>query len=172
MLALRLFPNAKEITESFAAYAAVREHFAGALAFGQAQVALLAAGDGHVPRTAATFAFRSAWTCFSVDPAMRAEWIRESRIARLHAYRAKILGFAGWSPDTVHAKAFARCIVVAVHSHASLRASVQAAKALATRVSVVSIPCCVPDDIEPPTLSYEDADIASSHRRVNVWDTV
>lgn len=170
LLALKLFPNAKEITETFAAYAAVREHFAGTLAFGRACVAMLAVGDGHVPRTAATFALRSAWTCFSVDPAMREEWTRGSRIARLHAYRDQVLNVGGWYPEAAHELAFTRCIVVAVHSHASLRASVQAAKALAERVSVVSIPCCVPDDIGPPTTSYEDTGITSRQRRVNVWE--
>lgn len=160
LLALKLFPNAKEITESFAAYTAVRAHLDVDL--GDPKVAVLCVGDGHVPRTAAVFAFRSAWTCFSVDPAMRP---RKWPVDRLRTYRGRV---PGWIP--AHGvPTYRRAIVVAVHSHASLRASVYAGLLLAPRVSAVSIPCCFRDDINGADVVYEDAEILSPHRKVSVW---
>lgn len=175
MLRWKLFPNAKEITESFSIYAIVRDVLGLDLA--DPTIAMLCVGDGRVPRTAATFALRSAWTCFSVDPAMKVRWgasfgLSTTIIPRLHAYRAKVLDVGGWYPDERHVRAFSQCVVVAVHSHASLRASVRVAQLLAPRVSVVSMPCCFKDDMDNADLIYDDMGVLSPHRRVYVWKDV
>lgn len=168
MLTRKLFPNAKEITESFGAYNAAREHLH--VSFGDASIAVLCVGDGHVPRTAATFAFRSAWTCLSVDPLMRDGWTSNTHgVARLHAYRAKVDLVAGWKVPGDFSRAFDRAIVVAVHSHASLRASIETARQLAPRVSAISIPCCFKDDVGAALVVNDDYGILSPHRRVFVW---
>lgn len=166
LLALKLFPNAKEITESLGAYNAVRQHLW--LNFGDSSICVLVVGDGVVPRTAATFAFRSRWTCYSVDPRMRDNrW--DLKVQRLHVFRAKVLPENGWAPP-IHCNVFSQCILVAVHSHASLSASIQAARMLSTNVSVVSIPCCVKHDYHAmPNHEYDDWSIASPERRVSVW---
>lgn len=177
MLRWKLFPNAKEITESFGAYTAVRKHLDVDLA--DTTRAVLCVGDGRVPRTAATFALRSAWTCFSVDPAMKVRWVASfvdgkhmCVIPRVHAYRAKVLDVGGWRPNAQHVQAFSYCVVVAVHSHASLRASVRVAQLLAPRVSVVSMPCCFRDDMGNADVTYDDMNVSSPHRRVYVWKDV
>ena len=61
-----------------------------------------------------------------------------------------------------------RAVVVAVHSHAPLAASVDAV--LADEVAVIAIPCCVdltlPND---PDWSYRDEGIWSPANEVRVW---
>jgi hypothetical protein len=170
MLSLKLFPNAKEITESFGAYAAVREHLD--LDFGDPSICVLAVGDGFVPRTAATFAMRSAWICFSVDPNMRDRgWSR--KVERLHAYRDKILPLGGWYVPDEFAFSFSRCVLVCVHSHASLWQSILSARGLAGKVSIVSIPCCVKHDYQiAAEVVYKDEGIISPERKVFVWRDV
>lgn len=171
LLSLKLFPNAKEITESFGAYAAVREHLR--LDFGDPSICVLAVGDGFVPRTAATFAMRSRWTCFSVDPNMRDRgWSR--KVERLHAYRDLVKCFGdGWVPPKDHWRKYSRCVLVGVHSHASLISSISAARRLSGRISVASIPCCVKHDYDRPAdVVYEDREIMSPARRVHVWRDV
>ena len=54
LLALKVFPNAKEVTESVAAHTALRE-WPGAREFGRPWRAYVI-GDGHAPRTGAFIA--------------------------------------------------------------------------------------------------------------------
>ena len=117
LLALRVFPNAKEITESMAAYHAVRSHLWRTFKPGDSSVTLVAVGDGCTPRTAALFAMRTAWTCHSVDPRLRAtDWA----VRRLTCWPNKIEDVA---------RVAERAIIVAVHSHADLHASIAAVRA-------------------------------------------
>ena len=59
-------------------------------------------------------------------------------------------------------------IVVAVHSHADLRAAV--ATVHADRVAVVAMPCCVPQELDTkPDIVYEDYGCLSPRRTVKVW---
>ena len=167
MLQLKLFPNSKEITESFGAYAAARDILA--LDRSDPTIAVLCVGDGHAPRTAATFALRSAWSCFSVDPVMR---FKRWNVPRLYTYRDKVASTGhGWHAPRPHFRAYSRAILVAVHSHASLAASVSAAFTLAPQVSIVSMPCCVEQDLDWTTASLvrHDMHITSPHRDVYVW---
>ncbi len=159
MLKHKLFPNTKEITESFGAYHAVRQHVNAS--FGDSLTGVLCVGDGHTPRTGATFALRSAWQCFSVDPVMNA---RSGVFARLWTYRQKI---EDWDSSVL--RGLSHVIVVAVHSHASLKRSVEVVSRFVNRVSVVSIPCCVRNDLMAAPIVYTDPNIMSEHRTVFVW---
>jgi hypothetical protein len=58
-----VFPNAKELTESFAANNAIRIHLAGEYTPGDERVTVIAVGDGNTPRTAALCAFLTKWQC-------------------------------------------------------------------------------------------------------------
>lgn len=152
-----VFPNAKEITESFAAFQASR--LLG-LPFKSPRVTVLAVGDGARPRTAATFALRSAWTSVSVDPSLRVdgEW---RFIKRLTVEPRPVETYRLDTDDPA--------IVVAVHSHADLKASVACVHG-AGRVAVIAIPCCVPLTLDrPPDLAYTDWGIWSPERTVKVW---
>jgi hypothetical protein len=159
LLSHELWPNAKEITESFAAYEAVARHVPWA-DFADPNVVLVAVGDGGTPRTAATFAFRSRWTCFSVDPDLgdKAAW---SRIKRLILCRCRI-------EETLFP--FRKVVMVCVHSHADLNAAIQSVRG-ADRFAVVAMPCCVKQQIGllKPDVDYVDDGVWSDKRRVLVW---
>ena len=62
MLNLGLFPNAKEITESYSAFNAVKTKLKQ-YELGDPGVTVVSVGDGRTPRTAALFAFRTKWQC-------------------------------------------------------------------------------------------------------------
>lgn len=156
MLVSGIFPNAKEITESMAVLFAVRRHFK-AWSRSNERITLVAVGDGCRPRTAALMAFNTAWTCYSVDPRMR---VLEYSFKRVVLVPTAIEEFTLTSDHPV--------LIAAVHSHANL----QAARGViqAPHVGIVSIPCCVRQELStPPDREYEDYGIASPERTVKVW---
>jgi hypothetical protein len=167
LLALKVFPNAKEVSESMGAFYAVRKHLGDKL-FGDSDVHVVAVGDGCTPRTAALFAFLTRWTCWSVDPRLVSK-DKYAAVNRLHVVPTAVEQFK--------LPACKRAIIVAVHSHADLTAAVKACAA-AERVDVIAIPCCVLQElrlrkevIDPraPDVEYEDFGIGSPHRTVRLW---
>lgn len=70
LVRLKVFPDAKELTESLAVNNAIRTHLAEEFAPGDERVTLIAVGDGNTPRTAALCAFLTKWQCVAVDPEM------------------------------------------------------------------------------------------------------
>lgn len=162
MLALKLFPNAKEISESFAAFEAVRRHLQD-LNLKDPDITCIAVGDGGTPRTAATFAFRSAWTCHSIDPNLKGGTLRWSSIKRLTIHPEKV--------ENVHPIKTKTAVIVAVHSHADLRKAILVADA--ERIVVVAMPCCVPQKLSvEPTKRYEDRSVISPKRELLIWSDV
>lgn len=161
MLSMRIFPNGKEISESFGAYDAVRYRLPQ-FALKDPHVEVVCVGDGRTPRTGATFALRSAWKVHSVGPMMGGGTRKWSQIRRLSTHAMKIEHF--------HLKAD-RVIVVAVHSHANLQRSIEAIEA--NELAVVAIPCCVKMHLAtPPDLEYEEKGIISPCRLVKIWRNV
>lgn len=160
VLSSRVFPNVEELTESFGAVAAVFQHL-DRFKRHDATVRLFAVGDGCTPRTAALFAFLTRWDCYSVDPRLRCKsW----PIARLTCVprRVEELG------DEMLDSGTGQAVIVAVHSHASLMQSWEHLSDV--RTGMVSIPCCLPDDVPwDPDVTYQDAGIWSPHNWVHVW---
>jgi hypothetical protein len=171
MLALRLFPNAKEVSESFGAYDAARRHLFGKHGWdpNDPGIAVAAVGDGVSPRTAATFAFRTRWTCHAIDPKMRAaRWHRKARRNQMHRVelwpsRVEDLR-ATWPTQKVD-----RLVIVAVHSHARLDLAVEVLPA--REVAVIAIPCCVVQELpgREPDVEYQDPGILSPKNTIRVW---
>ena len=161
LLGLSLFPNAKEITESMAAYRAVFVHILRdkGKELGDPSIAVVSVGDGCVPRTAALFAFRSNWQCFSVDPLMKkTDW----NIKRLTVFQGKIEDFH------LDCSIFSAVIILLVHSHATVRASLD--RITGTVRHLIAIPCCTPHELPgKPYIGYEDYDIWSPKRTVKIW---
>ena len=83
LMRLRLFPDAKELTETFAVHQAVRSRLGASYPKTDEGVTLVAVGDGNTPRTAALFAFLTRWHCVSIDPEI-VPW-REWRARKLVA---------------------------------------------------------------------------------------
>ena len=61
LLAMELFPNTKEITESMACLAAVTEKLRGTVDPTDPDCVCVVVGDGRTPRTAALLAMRTKW---------------------------------------------------------------------------------------------------------------
>lgn len=160
-----VFPNSKEITESFAAFNAVRKYGPkyGFDLF-DPNILLISVGDGNTPRTAATFAFRSKWVCLSVDPRMKPHyWGYDGQpIKKMYAIKAGI-------EDVPRPIGYDKVVIVCVHSHASLEASVKACNA--REKLVIAMPCCV--DLSLPYASpneeYNDPGILSPEDLVKVY---
>lgn len=163
LLEWKLFPNAKEITESMAAVAAMRAHlWRYGYSPSDKEVTLISVEDGSTPRTAALFAVRTAWQCIAIDPRLRTkpDW---NSIDRLTIYSQPI--------EECHFITNGPVVLVGVHSHANLRASVQAITS--PRLAIVAIPCCVPLTLDTePDVMYSDYGIASPERTVKVWTDV
>lgn len=163
LLALGLFPNAKEITESMAMYNAVSKY--GDFKLDDPEVGVTVVGDGSTPRTAALFAFRSAWQSYSIDPNLRAK-SSYLKVKRLSCLPFKVQGCL---------PLYGISIVVFPHAHVFFDNY-----ALYERFSeaklIVSMPCCEPYkshqqlwDGKPPTLRYHDWGVHSPQREILVW---
>ena len=82
MMAMRIFPNAKDVSESMGALEACCRHgFADARLQmdhrsneRRGGVLMLAIGDGATPRTAGLAAFVTRWSVVSIDPELQPEW--------------------------------------------------------------------------------------------------
>ena len=156
LLEARVFPDAKEVTESFAVRQAVTR--VPGLDPGDSDVVLVAVGDGTTPRTAATFALTTAWECHSVDPRLRTK-LAWSRIPRLscHAVGAEALLVRG------------RTVVVAmVHAHVDVPTALGGITA--EQLIVIAMPCCVPVGIDaPPAVRYRDDAVGSPENEILIW---
>lgn len=161
LLALRLYPNPKEITESMAAFDAVRQYVMKPAGFeyDDPDVAIVCVGDGCTPRTGALFAMRSNWSVISIDPALPD---RVYPIKRLTLQRRKV------EDEVLHLNLMRQVVIVQVHSHANLALSLAHIKA--PRRHLITIPCCVPHEIlNKPYIGYDDAGIWSPKRTVKIW---
>ena len=161
LLALRLFPNLKEISESFGCFDAVRYRLQE-YDLKDPDVNLVSVGDGCTPRTAATFALRTAWKCYSIDPRLKGGTLRWSAVKNLIIVKDRVQNFYLESEKVV---------VVCVHSHVSLSESIEGIRA--KKLSVVAIPCCVSLRLRgEPDIQYEEAGIISPCRTVKIWKSV
>lgn len=163
LLALGVFPNAKEITESMAAYHTVRQHLRDYHS-DDPHVSVFVIGDGNTPRTAALFAFRTRWTCYSIDPRLPRD--KTWDVKRLHVLPAKVEDVH--QGDALDAQRF---LIVAVHSHAVLAHALERFRCPPERRAVVAIQCCVPQVLpgRAPDLEYRDWAVLSPENLVKVW---
>lgn len=147
------FPNAKEMTESFGAFAAAEKYVPMARDKG----VVVCVGDGHTPRTAATFAFRTGWDCHSVDPVLRPKEWKAKRLVT-HPLRIQEIDLAFDCPTLI-------CLV---HAHVALPICLDHIHA--PERHVVAIPCCVNQVLpELPDYHYIDDHIWSPKNETKVW---
>lgn len=160
LLAWGVFPNAKEITESFAAYWGIVRYVPEVQR--NKPAVLIAVGDGCTPRTAATFAVRSTWRCLSVDPLTKG---CPQGLNRVKCYPLKAEDLKG----VVDCRGLP-VIIVAVHSHAKLTDAVSIPYNYSS-LSVLAMECCVPQRLgrTPPDVEYEDKGVWSPKNYVRIW---
>ncbi|CAE8601556.1 unnamed protein product [Polarella glacialis] len=99
LVRLKVFPDAKDISESYGAIAAGARHCRlGPNAEKASGVLCLAVGDGSTPRTAGLAAFVTRWTCVSIDPCLREEWAgaNPKDVRGLHGF---VGTFEEWVPE-------------------------------------------------------------------------
>jgi hypothetical protein len=170
LLTTYLFPNAKEITESFACYSAVQQHIWNYASPRDDKVIFFSVGDGHQPRTAATFAMRTKWICVSIDPELsmgnNEHYIKHPKIDRLYMIR----DFVEKIKEPIVPDLKDRVVVIGlVHSHAKLKDTYE--KLHGRETYIVSIPCCVAHNElngKKPDIEYEDAAIWSPKNTVKI----
>lgn len=167
LLAARLFPNGKEISESMAALAAIRKHVCPlGIDTNDTSVALVVVGDGIKPKTAALFAFMTKWQCFSIDPLLAEQRERPVTYNGVKIDRLQII------PKLVQElrfdlTRFDHVIICMVHSHATTQ---NVLDGLVFRIAhVVAIPCCVAQEpMSKQLVEYTDEAIWSPKNRVIV----
>jgi hypothetical protein len=169
MLAQKLFPNAKEITESFGAYNAARAYNRRGFPLSDPSIRCFVIGDGSTPRTAATFAFRSLWICDSVDPALKNKPSRTRSIWNLLEIARKWEDFAASrGGNGVSGK---KVVVVAVHARIKLEAILGGLKDVEDLL-LIAMPCCVRQELldgYKPKVEYADWGVHSPHRIIRIW---
>lgn len=156
MLNLDLFANAKEITESMAAYAAT-EYIPHD--WNNSAMMVYAVGDGHRPSTGATFAFRTKWKAYSIDPLLRSKFTNTVRNLEIRQSRIEDVGFV----------TSGTALIVLVHAHVSVEACLK--QIHAERRHVISLQCCKPHVLNgrSPDVSYRDHNVWSPHNEVKIW---
>jgi len=159
MLSRGLFPNPKEITESFAMYEATKN--LEGFEWNNPDVNVVVVGDGRKPRTGATFAFRTNWNCVSVDPDTANQ---KFEIRRLTTHRKKI--------EDVHLEFDTQTLIVLPHSHAPIMACLR--NILAPKRAIITMDCCVKNKIPnvKPDMEYDDEDVWSPMNRIRIWECV
>ena len=162
LLILGIYPNAKEITESYAAFNCVRTKLKYDLS--DPNCAVVCVGDGRSPRTAALFAFRTGWHCISIDPMLdeRKIPVWESKVQRLTCIPKKV--------EDVDLM-FDKVTICCVHSHANLPNVLEHIRGKVR--SLVAIPCCIPYNHDATShREYHDAGVWSPHNLVKYWRTI
>ena len=170
LLRLRIFPDAKELTESFAAHNAARTYLYPRDDFGGAKVksavdpadhsvTLIAIGDGTTPRTAALFAFLTKWQCVAIDPMMVPweTWRKQKRIddeahEKTKNEKQRNSNDGEWGGihrlnayrKKIQETRFEceKAVLVMVHAHVSLTECLSQVKTRSGTCSAVILPCC------------------------------
>jgi hypothetical protein len=157
LLSHKMYPNAKEITESFGCFEAVVNN----LPYDRDdKVNVVCVGDGHSPRTAAMFAFRSPWDTYSIDPVLRQKghW---KQIKRLETINKRIQDVNLTFKDPT--------VIVHCHAHVKIEDSLKSISA--PKISVISMECCVAQFIDKrkPDLEYTDHAVWTPCNRIKIW---
>lgn len=160
MLLNNLFPNAKEITESFSAYQAAVRCLSRDIFHQSFENVMVSVGDGHRPATAGLFAFLTRWECHSIDPVLRE---RKNNIQRLVLHSKQV--------EQTKLEFNVPTLICGVHSHARLSDCLQSIKA--PYRSVIAMPCCVPLNLDrSPDYEYVDDNVWSPCNLIKVWNDV
>lgn len=139
LLAARLFPNGKEVSESMAAWWAIRHYVVpGRVDERSDNVTVVVVGDGTKPRTAALIAHMTKWQCISIDPLLPNNGAF-GNIERLAMCKTKVQHARLDLSNSGHV------IVVGVHNHATVPEILSGI--LFDSADFVMIPCCVDQQV-------------------------
>lgn len=158
LLRLKMFPDAKEITESLGMVNACK-NLPETFDRKDDKINVVVVGDGHRPRTGALFACLTRWNCVSIDPCLVQEiW----PIYRLKCYKKKI--------EDVKLHFDGPLIIIMPHSHAKASKCIENLTT-SSSLYLINMPCCVPSDIlHYEHLSYKDTRVWSPKNQVHFHD--
>lgn len=199
LVRLRVFPDAKELTEAFAASNAIRTHLRRRYEPDDERVCVIAVGDGNTPRSAALCAFLTRWQCVAVDPEMVPwrDWRRRHGIQDASwsscddthengETEEDVHGWGGVRRLQVHRRKMQemvvecdRAVIVMIHAHISLKDVLASVKTDTGECAAVILPCCNwysrlvhPDGATAPCHEYEDDAVVSPQRTVRVFSSL
>lgn len=165
LLAWKVFPNVKEITEAMGMFSALIS-FAGQnmSICSDPNIVAVVFGDGTTPRLGALIATRTAWTVYSVDPNLRT---KQWPIKRLELLRCK-----GEDLSSITACQDRDVIAFFPHSHAPMKQCLEKIEKPRS-LTVVAMPCClpIPESISAkPHWSVCNPNINSPKNRICIWE--
>jgi hypothetical protein len=165
LLASRIFPNAKEFTESMSAFHAVKKVLGSQSWKDPYNFVLFDIACGSTPRNAALFACRTVWPTIAVDPQLDmngANLFEYRGIRNVVTHKCRIEDL--WFTDTKKT-----AVIIAVHAHVGLDVILKSIKY--PHIVLVAMECCTPLTLDiKPVLSYEDYFNISPKRRIDVWE--
>ena len=153
LIAHKIYPNAKEITESFSVLHALRTYLNSSSKdpshrdyhFENSNVTAVVIGDGSTPRIASLLCFITKWnSVYSVDPMLNIKKNRSwNKIRHLKCKRSKIEDL------TIKIERDHNVVVLLMHSHVLLDRSLESLcftdgedRKSKSKIAVVTVPCC------------------------------
>lgn len=164
----KLFPNPKEVTESFAMYVAVMKYVVENtdICKGRNDARVFVVGDGVTPRTAGLMAFMTKFQCVSIDPELRDR--DYSEIRRLRIVQKKI---QDWEPGVLNSGDGVLNqkphIILMPHSHAPIQETWN--KLVNDKTWLITMPCCTHGRLNIPCIEYRDMAVASPKNYIKVY---
>ena len=153
LIAHKIYPNAKEITEAFSVLHALRTYLKSSSKdplhrnyhFENSNVTAVVIGDGSTPRIASLLCFITKWkSVYSVDPMLNIKKNRSwNKIRHLKCKRSKIEDL------TIKIEPDHNVVVLLMHSHVLLERSLESLcftngedRKSKSKIAVVTVPCC------------------------------
>lgn len=165
ILQLGVFPDAKEISESFAAVNALERKLGLSKALmTKLNPYILVVGDGCTPRTGVLLAFYTPYDIISIDPEMRkTEW---PEVQRLEVFQTRLRDFEYDFDRPI--------IMIGVHSHVPSKELLEFYDKVGDKLmAIIENPCCYPSYFPaafgPPVHEYTDWGIHSPKRDIRIW---
>ena len=175
LLKLELFPNVKEVQESYGMFCACRKII---FDLKDESVLCIVVGDGARPRTGCTIVFNSLWSALSIDPALKK--LKPSLIKKLKKVKRfdyipykieEIINQMQYQED--ENKKYKTLIYLHPHSHALLSDTLCFHNIFFKKYNfktwLISMPCCVKDNLHMNCYSYVDNFIHSEKNRINIY---
>lgn len=169
LMALGLYPDAKEWTEACACYSAARKY---AFTPSEKGVFAVVAGDGKRPRLGALLAFMTKWQVISVDPILEQ---LPRKVDRLTCLKQTLKQ----ATDSLQLPCSGLIILFLPHSHVSIKEVghyvnwIAETTGIFSMLRIVSLPCCVKHDGIGKYVTlmkeYTDCGVFSPKRKVMVF---
>lgn len=158
LMELKLFPNVKEITETWGCFEA-SHRLETPFEWNNRDVFCIVVGDGHRPRTGATYAFRTVWTVKSIDPEFHPH---RYDVKRLELYKKRV---EDCSIDCEGRPT----LIVLPHSHATWQNCLSGIRNWGD-LAIIALPCCQKFEIPyTPLANFDDMAILSPCRNISVY---